>query len=783
MQRQSGMIWVLWPLLFWLATAVSAGQPAYRLDTGDGRLSPYVAQHCDPGGQLDLAAVRRLPFQPLHQTEISRGFRQPPCWFRFRVLNPDGEPARLILHADFNILDRLDLYQTDEAGQLLSRQRIGDAEPWGNRALPSRILAFPVTLPPVSEQEFFLRVETDSTFYVPLRLSRELDFAAATGLNEGLIGLIYGIAVGLLLYHLVLWLLSRDRTHGWYLAYVFFTLAFFLFEQGSLFRFWPDWPRWNNLALYSASFLMLASALMFSRSYLGTADRPRLHRILPGIAAVFLTLALLHPLLDTAWVAPANSVCGLFSILGLMVLGVARLRQGHREARLFLLSWGLLLGVGSLFIVMLNLGVPGIGSAILAAQAAFAAQQILLAIGMALRLRELQAESAAREQESRLARAESAAKSEFLARMSHEIRTPLNAMLGVAQLLEHDGEAEQRRGQLALLRQSGDQLLNIINDILDFSKIGSGRLELESVVFDLPALLAETGGLFRLQAGQKGLEFRMDCPADLPRWVRGDPTRLRQILFNLLGNAVKFTPTGHVSLRVEAFHEPDEPRVLCRFLVEDSGIGMDEAQVSRLFTAFHQADVSISRRYGGTGLGLAISKELADRMQAVLEVKSQPGQGSVFVLNLSLPLAAAPEAPPFPPVFPAVDRRRRLLVCEDNLVNQTIISAMLTRLGYPDHRLLADGKSALDALTGSHDNWDLVLMDCEMPGMDGLTVVQQLRTWETGRDVKRLPVIALTAHVMPEYRIRCAEAGMDGYLSKPLLLADLERLLRSSLPE
>jgi signal transduction histidine kinase/CheY-like chemotaxis protein len=743
-----------------------------------GKLAPQTDRLCDLSGQLTLDEVRQRAFTPDRQPEISLGFRQPACWFHTRLSNQRAGGADLILSSDFNIIDRLELFVVGPDGRLLDRQLSGDAVAYDIRPLKIRTLAFPLSLPAGETRDIYLRAETTSTLYLPLRLSDRRVFVETAMFTDAVIGMFYGIALGLLLYHLVLWLMNRDRMQAWYLSYVFFTFCFFSMEQGSLFRFWPHAPAWNNAFLYSASFLMLATALMFSRRYLQTGEYPRLHRALAAVATVFALLAVVHPGLPAGLIAPFNSVCGLATISGIMLLGVLRWQQGHAEARLFLIAWGLLLLTGSIFIVMLNLGIPGISSLILCAQAAFAAQQILLSIGLAQQVRLLEERSAAREQESRLARAESAAKSEFLARMSHEIRTPLNAMLGVTQLMDAGGADPARREQLGILRSSGEQLMNIINDILDYSKIASGKLELEQVPFHLPSLLQETADLFALQARQKELDFEIRYDPALPAWVHGDPTRFRQILLNLLGNAVKFTESGGISLRVEVFNTDQANQALCRFLVEDSGIGMTPEQVGHLFSSFRQADASITRRYGGTGLGLAISKQLADLMQADLAVKSTPGQGSVFALSLTFPVISQPAASPGNPAPGRLPEQLRVLVCEDNTVNQTIISAMLTRLGVSRFRLCATGAEALEVLTADHDSWDLVLMDCEMPVMDGLTAVRELRLWEQQQRRPRKPVVALTAHVMPQYRERCREAGMDSYMAKPIVLADLERHLQ-----
>ncbi|MBL8260628.1 MAG: response regulator [Candidatus Competibacteraceae bacterium] len=401
--------------------------------------------------------------------------------------------------------------------------------------------------------------------------------------------------------------------------------------------------------------------------------------------------------------------------------------------------------------------------------------------------------------EMRLARDEaeraSRAKSDFVSRMSHELRTPMNAILGFAQLLDRENLTPVQRDYSQRIHTAGQHLLNLIGEVLDLAKIEAGRLVLEKIAFDLKRTVEEVAAVTMKRAQAKGVTVRVDIVSALADQVRGDPTRVRQVLINLLDNAVKFTERGEVGLRVE----PESERAGVRFQVWDTGIGMDAPSVQKLFKPFTQADQSTTRKYGGTGLGLAICKDLVEAMGGVLEVESRPGQGTRFWF--SLPLEAAEPAPAQAEAAtarevqgkasvgaPAGDARtpsaparsKHVLLVEDNEVNQLVASSMLAAIG-ASCEIAGNGLEALEKFR--QGRYDLVFMDVEMPVMDGHTAAQEIRRWERERDTAPTPVIAMTANAMAEDRARCAASGMDDYLAKPYEMAALVALIRHWLPE
>lgn len=406
--------------------------------------------------------------------------------------------------------------------------------------------------------------------------------------------------------------------------------------------------------------------------------------------------------------------------------------------------------------------------------------KVISEVGVPAKMRGIIVDITAKKQaeaETRLAKEQadkaSAVKSEFLANISHEIRTPLNAIIGMTNLgLEKNDIEEEQRDYFTTIKSAGDSLLALVNEILDFSKIEAGKVELEISDFDLAELCKSAMDVTSGSARSKKIKLQYESQGQEPYYYRGDTNRILQVLLNLLNNAIKFTPeSGQVELKVKRKLENMKTPVCIE--VSDTGIGMDKETISRLFEPFMQADSSTARKYGGTGLGLSICRKLVHLMEGTIHVESRSGKGSIFTIELPLIPSVKPELGPQSQnvrTDQAWVRDKKILVAEDNTANQKVIKKLLERLGC-QYEVVSDGQEAVT--TFESGVFDMILMDCQMPEMDGYTATRTIRGMEQEKGMQPIPIVALTAHAFSGDRKKCEEAGMNDYLSKPI---DLDRL-------
>jgi signal transduction histidine kinase/CheY-like chemotaxis protein len=752
-------------------------------------LGRYLDFFAAPGDACDIACARarfaRGDFRRSDSDTPNFGLTGS-YWFRLTVRN---DTARQDWLADISVpfLDRIDLHVLHADGRT-GLLRTGDHLPMSQRPLHERNLVLPLSLPTGEPVTLLFNVENGGPVVLPLGLKTAETLAAETAEENLAFGLYFGIVLAVLLHNLLIFIALRERSHLYYVLYAATSIVTLANVYGySILYLWPEHVWWAN---YSVPFMIAVTGLfvlLFAREFMELrANDPR-NRLLQAGAAVLGTMIVLSLVLPFPVAVRLVYLITLPCAVGLFLLGLEQLLRGNRAARFFMLGWAVLL-VALILLLLRNFAlIPAnfvtnygllIGSGL---------EAVLLSIALADRYHQLREESARLLAESRrelAARVEERtrdldralrARSEFLATVSHEIRTPMNGVLGITELLVDSGLNPRQQEYAQVIRNSGNTLLAIINDVLDFSKIEAGKMTLEQVPFSITGVINSSVSIFGAEAARKQLAFVTDIDPDVPPLVLGDPVRLQQVLNNLLSNAVKFTDAGEVRLTV---HREAGNRLT--FAVADTGVGIDPATQGRLFAAFQQADQSTTRRYGGTGLGLAISRQLIQLMNGSISFESDLGRGTTFYFTIPLVVADGDSAVPAP-AEPAPRRHSgRLLVVDDNLINQQVAAGLLRKLGH-EVDTAGDGGQAVQQRFAA--DYDAILMDCEMPVLDGYAATRAIRERERRDGLPAVPVVALTAHAFPEQIQACHRAGMDDHLAKPINLRALEQVLSRVLAE
>ena len=758
-------------------TAVRAMPTSVIIAPGQGSYS--LGRHLelleDPSKNLTITDIvsgqAKSRFIPSTADTPSFGFTSSAVWARFTVKNSLPHSVEYFLEAKYPLLDHIDLYTpTDTDG--FTVLKAGDTLPFTQRIIQHKNNIFPIRLAPGEEKTLYLRCETTSSLNLPLILQSPACLAEEISLEQTLLGIYYGILLVMMIYNFFIYLGLKDSTYLYYVLFVFTYMLFQLSLNGMAFQyFWPHQIWWANNCTPLFIFLAYIFATQFTRNILDTARNiPRIDTILQAgliLSVIGATLALFVGYNLSIRLATLMSL----TVIALIVAGFICMLKGYRPARYYFLAWSVSM-LGVTVYALKTFGVlPHTFITHWGIQIGSAWEVILLSMGLADRFQLMKQEkeqmqtvyaqkleeahgeleksfhdleqfknslealvkdrtadlsrvneSLAREVRDRQkaeARAEAAskAKSQFLASMSHEIRTPMNAILGMANMAAKMAETTKLQQYLAIIQDSGKALLALINDILDFSKIEAGRLDLECANFDLRETVESLADLFGKQAADKGLELLISVDGNTPCAMVGDPLRLRQILINLVNNAIKFTKKGEVAITARCEKQNNDQAVL-HFSVRDTGSGINHAQIRQIFSEYIQADSSTSRQYGGTGLGLAISRQLVSLMGGEISAESEPGKGSAFHFTINVQLQ--PPEKQHPLILPSSSSGARVLVATDHPALRETLLCMLSDFGCraePIPRSQTDGspRPIIAQLTRNHA---LLVLDSSLAGLE-----------------------------------------------------------------
>jgi len=738
----------------------------------------------DPGKNLTIHDVRLAKFQHVNSRFASAGISASAWWIRFRFENR-SDMEDWLLQESFPLIEDLQVFVVSD-DRVVNSWVTGIRFPYSQRFLDHRTFLFRTGFEKNKTYTIYARFVTQPSLNMPLILWRPEAFASFASKEDILMGIFFGILLVMSVYNLFLFFSVKDISYLYYTLYCISGGLFMASQLGYAYQYlWPDstWLALRANAILNGLFLLFTT--VFCTRFLGfRKNSPILFRIAAVIffSAIAITVgSIFLPYQSIAEVRIFMTIPA--SVLFLFGGGMLAIR-GQRHAVLFVIAYSVFF-IGALVYSLRTLAFLNFSYlATYSLQVGSAIELVIMSIALADRINLLRLEREKAEFSNRM-------KSEFLAIMSHEIRTPMSGVIGLTSILGKTELKEDQREILHLIQRSGGALMKIINDILDLSRLDADKVLLDESVFDLREIFTDTMDLLKPAAQEKDLGFLLELDASLPAKVKGDPARLRQVLLNLIGNALKFTETGSILIAVKRIYGRDL-RILVS--ISDTGIGIAPEKLEYLFEPFSQVDVSISRNYGGTGLGLAISKKLVNTMGGTIGVESRPGAGSRFFLELpfmeafeSKAASAAPdtEVADGDVLREEIDRDgseiplsqkypQKILVAEDDYVNSMIIQKFLEELGYSTDSV-TNGLQALEK--AKSNKYTIVFMDVQMPLLDGLEATKILK--ETLGE--QCPVIiATTANATEEDLRRCLASGMDGTLVKPFSIDSLRRILVKS---
>jgi signal transduction histidine kinase/CheY-like chemotaxis protein len=740
----------------------------------------------DPSGQASIADVRAQAaaghFKPHDKATLNAGYSRSAFWLKidlhYRPSNPAAQRTWL-LELAYPPLDHLDLYMPDASGDYRLVRQTGDAWPFASREIRQNNYLFDLSFKPDQQQTVYLRLASEGSIQAPVTLWSSTAYLEDQPVRLYVLGIIYGVLLGMLVYNLFIYLSVRDTS---YLYYIFYIASFGLYQLSvngaAVEYFWPDNPWWANAA---TPFFIGCAGLFgsqFARSFLQTKNHSRgLDRVLIGLIAFSALVIGLSLMTSYALALRLATTLALTFTVVIFAAGILAWWRGLRVARYFIIAWSAFL-LGGIVNTLMVLGLlPNVFLTMYASQIGSAIEVALLSLALADRInamREQQAQTlydAGQKLEvlnQQLAHSNKL-KDEFLATLTHELRTPMNGVIGSLELMqtvELDPELEQYQQTAA---GSARDMMRMVNGILTLTELQAGKLKVAPGSFSLRAVVEALRVQFDGNAASKSLDFKVEVLPTLPDRLHGDSAKLAQCLECLLDNAIKFTRVGGLALRVTGKPSTGN-RLALSFAVIDTGIGFTDLGEATMYQRFFQLDGSMTREYGGLGVGLAICRQLVELLGGKLTHRSEPGRGSRFQLDVDFELPEVESAPISAPSRDCVRAPQdcTLLLVDDNSVNQLVMRGMLLKLGFRV-RSADNGAAALDCL--QREIFDAVLIDCQLPAHDGASLCCQIHALP---GCTNLPVFMLALSADREL---CATGTPVDYLNKPVKFEDLQSAL------
>ncbi|ANI13256.1 MULTISPECIES: hybrid sensor histidine kinase/response regulator [Pseudomonas] len=778
-----------WLILFLLLLSPLAGAVSFDEHTSRLPLGHSIDVFEDVRGTADIADITSAAladsFRRHDRDVLNAGYSRSVFWIRLDLdyrPQESQDPAPWLLELAYPPLDRLDLYLPGADGKYQLAQRTGDTLPFASRPISLTNYLFDLKLAPGKPLRVYLRLESQGSIQAPLTLWSPKAYMENLPGNVYVLGIIYGVLLVMLVYNLFIFVSVRDTS---YLYYILYIASFGLYQVSvngaGIEYFWPNSPWWANAA---TPFLIGSASLFgcqFARSFLHTREHsPWVDRTLLALMAVGALVMLLAFSASYALSLRLATYLALAFVVVIFSAGILAWLRGMRVARYFIFAWTAFLLGGTINTLMVLGFLPNVFFTMYSGQIGSALEVGLLSLALADRINAMKEERTRILQESsrkleqlNLELANSnRLKDEFLATVTHELRTPMSGVIGSLELMQTVPMDVELAQYQKTATGSARDMMRMVNDILALIELQAGKLYPRREPFSLRGLFDSLRAQYAPRAEAKGLRFDLQLDENLPDTLEGDAGKLAQTLGYLLDNAIKFTHQGGVSLRVDGQRQSDG--VALRVTVQDSGIGFETPADDALYQRFHQLDGSLTREYGGLGIGLALCRQLTELLGGQLQHHSSPGRGSRFVLELNLGQPAQSfSVPPRRAGGQALRRPEQctVLVVEDNAINQLVIRGMLLKLGYRV-RTADNGSEAIDLLR--REGVDAVLLDCQMPIMDGFATCRAIRALPQGGE---LPVLAITAHSHSGDRERCLAAGMSDYLAKPVKFEELQTLL------